>query len=122
MSSYPLLDVFLTTLWFFVWLLWLFLVVWIIMDVLRNRDLGGWAKAGWILLIVVLPLIGVLVYVGVHGALIPDRREREIQARDAVFRGGPTSPAFELAKLADLHDRGVITDAEFAQRKEQVQG
>ncbi len=53
MSSYPLLDVFLTMLWFFFWLLWLFLVVWIIMDVLRNRDLGGWAKAGWILLIVV---------------------------------------------------------------------
>jgi len=58
----------------------------------------------------------------VHGALIPERREREIQARDAAFRGGPTSTAFELAKLADLHDRGVITDAEFAQRKEKIQG
>ena len=122
MSSYPLLDVFLTMLWFFLWLLWLFLVVWIIMDVLRNRDLGGWAKAGWILLIVVLPLIGILVYVGVHGALIQDRREREIQARDAAFRAGPASTAFELAKLADLHDRGVITDAEFAQRKDNIQG
>ena len=122
MSSYPLLDVFLTMLWFFLWLLWLFLVVWIIMDVLRNRDLGGWAKAGWILLIVLLPLIGVVVYEGVHGALIPDRREREIRARDAAFRAGSTSPAFELAKLADLHDRGVITDAEFEQRKEEIQG
>jgi len=120
MSSYPLLDVFLTMLWFFVWLLWLFLVVWIILDVLRNRDLSGWAKAAWILLIVLLPLIGVVVYVGVHGALIPERREHEIQARDAAFRGGPTSSAFELAKLADLHDRGVITDAEFAQRKEKI--
>jgi Short C-terminal domain/Phospholipase_D-nuclease N-terminal len=96
-------------------------VVWIIMDVLRNRELGGWAKAGWILLIVLLPLIGVVVYVGVHGALIPDRREREILARDAAFRAGGTSPAFELAKLADLHDRGVITDAEFEQRKERIQ-
>jgi hypothetical protein len=122
MSSYPLLDVFLTMLWFFLWLLWLFLVVWIIMDVLRNRDLGGWAKAGWILLIVLLPLIGVLVYVGVHGALIQDRREREILARDAAFRAGGTSAEFELAKLADLHDRGVITDAEFEQRKEEIQG
>ena len=120
MSSYPLLDVFLTMLWFFVWLLWLFLVLWIIMDVLRNRDLGGWAKAGWILLIVLLPLIGILVYVGVHGALIPDRREREIRARDTAFRAGGPSSEFELAKLADLHDRGVITDAEFAQRKEEI--
>ena len=120
MSSYPLLDVFLTMLWFFLWLLWFFLVLWIIMDVLRNRDLGGWAKAGWILLIVLLPLIGILVYVGVHGALIPDRREREIRARDAAFRAGGPSGEFELAKLADLHDRGVITDAEFAQRKEEI--
>ena len=122
MSSYPLLDVFLTMLWFFVWLLWLFLVLWIIMDVLRNRDLGGWAKAGWILLIVLLPLIGILVYVGVHGALIPDRREREIRARDTAFRAGGPSSEFELAKLADLRDRGVITDAEFAQRKDTIQG
>ena len=122
MSSYPLLDVFLTTLWFFLWLLWLFLVVWITMDVLRNRDLSGWAKAGWILLIVLLPLIGILVYVGVHGALIPDRREREIRARDAEFRAGGPSSEFEFAKLADLHDRGVITDAEFAQRKDTIQG
>jgi hypothetical protein len=122
MSSYPLLDVFLTMLWFFVWLLWLFLVVWIIMDVLRNRDLGGWAKAGWILLIVLLPLIGILLYVGVHGALIPDRREREIRARDAAFRAGGPSSEFELAKLADLHNRGVITDAEFAQRKDTMPG
>ena len=120
--SYPLLDVFLTTLWFFVWLLWLFLVVWIIMDVLRNRDLGGWAKAGWILLIVLLPLIGILLYVGVHGALIQERREREIQARDAAFRAGRTSAEFELAKLADLHNRGVITDAEFEQRTDKIQG
>jgi hypothetical protein len=122
MSSYPLLDVFLTMLWFFLWLLWLFLVVWIIMDVLRNRDLGGWAKAGWILLIVLLPLIGILVYVGMHGALIPDRREREIRARDAAFRAGGPSSEFELAKLADLHNRGVITDAEFAQRKDTMPG
>ena len=71
--------------------------------------------------IVVLPLIGVLVYVGVHGAQIQERREREIQARDAAFRAGRSSTEFELAKLADLHDRGVITDAEFARRKEKLQ-
>ena len=73
-------------------------------------------------MIVLLPLIGILVYVGVHGALIQDRREREIRARDAAFRAGRTSNEFELAKLADLHSRGVITDAEFEQRKDKIQG
>jgi Short C-terminal domain len=67
----------------------------------------------------VLPLIGVLVYVGVHGTLIQDRREHEILARDAAFRAGGTSAEFELA---DLHSRGVITDAEFERRKEKLQG
>src|SRR5262249_41899927 len=122
MSSYPLLDAFLTILWFFAWLLWLFLVVWIILDVFRNRDLGGWSKAGWILLVILVPVIGVLVYVGVHGSMLQDRREREILARDAAFRAGSTTTTFELAKLTDLHSRGVITDAEFEQRKEEIQG
>jgi hypothetical protein len=121
MSSYPLLDAFLTILWFFVWVLWLILVVWILIDIFRNREIGGWGKAGWILLVVVLPLIGVLAYVVVHGDRIQDRREREILARDAAFRAGGTSSAFELAKLADLHSRGVITDAEFDQRKDEIQ-
>jgi Short C-terminal domain/Phospholipase_D-nuclease N-terminal len=120
MASYPLLDAFLTILWFFLWLLWIFLVVWIILDVFRNRELGGWSKAGWVLLIILLPLIGLLAYVIVHGDRLPDRREREIRARDAAFRAGGTSPTFELAKLADLHNRGVITDAEFERRREEI--
>jgi Short C-terminal domain/Phospholipase_D-nuclease N-terminal len=122
MSSYPLLDAFLTIAWFFALLLWIFLVVWIILDVFRNRDIRGWSKAGWILLVILLPVIGVLVYVGVHGDMLQDRREREILARDAAFRAGGTTTTFELAKLTDLHSRGVITDAEFEQRKEEIQG
>jgi Phospholipase_D-nuclease N-terminal/Short C-terminal domain len=121
MSSYPLLDAFLTMLWFFLWVLWIISVVWILTDVFRNREIGGWAKAGWILLIIFLPVIGVLAYVVVHGDRIQDRRERELLARDAAFRAGRTSSAFEFARLDDLHRRGVITDAEFDQQKEQIQ-
>ena len=65
--QYPLLDAFLTMMSFFLWLLWIYLVVWIIFDIFRSRDIGGWAKAGWVILVILLPLIGVLAYVIVRG-------------------------------------------------------
>ncbi len=65
--SYPLLNAFLTMMWFFLWLLWLLVVCWIILDVLRNRDLGGGGKAGWILVVILVPLIGVLIYLVMQG-------------------------------------------------------
>ncbi len=76
--SYPLLNAFLTMMWFFLWLMWLLLVCWIILDILRNRDLGGWGKAGWVLVVILVPLIGVLVYlvmqgVGRHGSAAGER-------------------------------------------------
>jgi hypothetical protein len=74
MSSYPLLDAFLTMMWFFLWVLWIFLVIWILIDIFRNHNIGGWGKAGWILLVVFLPLIGVLVYLGVHGQEMSERQ------------------------------------------------
>ena len=120
MSSYPLLNVFLSIMWFFLWMLWIFLVVWILMDIFANRDINGWAKAGWTVLVILLPIIGVLIYLAVHGASLNDRRAREVQVRDAEYRAGAPSSAFELSKLADLHNRGVITDAEFEQGKEKI--
>jgi len=122
MNNYPLLNVFLTMLFFFGWALWIFLVIWILIDVFRNHTIGGWAKAGWVILIVFLPLIGVLVYLGVHGK---DIGEREEELMDEPYRAsadgdGSTTTAFQLSKLADLHDRGVITDAEFEREKQKI--
>jgi|SRR5215469_963410 len=124
--SYPLLDVFLSMLWFFLWILWIFLVVRIIMDIFGSQDMGGWAKAGWTLLVIFLPLLGVLVYLIARGGSMRERQEREIEARDQAFRSyvkdaaGTTSSADQLSRLADLHQRGVINDREFERGKEKI--
>jgi hypothetical protein len=68
MTGYPLLDIFLTTLYFFGWVLWIMLMFWIIGDIFRSQDLSGWAKAGWLLVVIVLPLIGILIYLVARGA------------------------------------------------------
>jgi putative oligomerization/nucleic acid binding protein/phospholipase D-like protein len=127
--NYPLLNVFLSILFFFCWALWIFLVIWILIDVFRNNTIGGWAKAGWVILIVFLPLIGVLIYLGVHGKDIRERQyglERDeaeyyaLGTRAEAESDGSTSTAFQLSKLADLHDRGVLTDAEFEREKQKI--
>lgn len=128
MSGYPLLDVFLTTLYFFCWILWLMLLFWIIWDIFRSRNLSGWAKAGWLVFVIVLPLLGVLVYLIARGGTMHDRQVREARAQDDAFRAyvreaaGPDghSQSDELAKLAGLHDRGVLNDQEFEQAKARI--
>jgi type VI protein secretion system component VasK len=125
MSSYPLLDAFLTMLWFFLWILWIFLLIWIIMDVFRSHDLGGWAKALWLIFIIVLPFLGVLVYLIVRGGSMHERQVRQAQAQDEAVRAyvkdaAGTSSADELTKLADLRDRGVISEAEFQAGKAKI--
>ncbi len=125
MSSYPLLDAFLTMLWFFLWILWIFLLVWIIMDVFRSHDLSGWAKALWLIFIIVLPFLGVLVYLIVRGGSMQERQVRQARAQDEAMRAyvkdaAGTSSADELAKLADLRDRGVISEAEFQAGKAKI--
>ncbi|MET7397293.1 SHOCT domain-containing protein [Dactylosporangium sp. NPDC005572] len=125
MSSYSLWDVLLTMLWYFVWFLWIFLVITVLVDVFRSRDLSGWAKAGWTLLTIVLPFVGVLVYLIARGDRMFVRKAGEVQAREEQFRafvrdasGGGT--AAELTRLAELHDHGVITDAEFERGKTKI--
>lgn len=125
MTGYPLFDVFLSTLYFFCWVIWLMLLFWIIWDIFRSRDLGGWAKAGWLVFVIVLPLLGVLVYLVARGGKMHERQVREVQAEDTAFRAYIRETAGtdgqgrsdEIAKLAGLHDRGIITDEEFRQAK-----
>jgi hypothetical protein len=132
MTNYPLLNIFLTMFFFFAWALWIFLVVWILIDVFRNNKLSGWGKAGWVILIIFVPLIGVLIYLGVHGKDIRERQEgleMDEERYYAQYRAeraeraeseGSTSTAFQLSKLADLHDRGVLSDAEFQREKQKI--
>lgn len=128
MSNYPLLDLFLTMLWFFLWVLWIMLLFWIITDIFRSPDLGGGAKAAWLLFVIVVPLFGVLVYLIARGDSMHDRRAKQAQAQDEAFRtyarevagGNGHDGSDELTRLAGLHDRGVLNDSEFEQAKAKI--
>ena len=123
----PLLDVFLAMMWFFLWVLWFFLLFRVIMDIFRSRDLGGWGKAGWLVFAIVLPFLGVLVYLIARGGKMQERDARQVQAQDEAFRAYARDAAHEnggtadeLTKLADLHDHGAISDADYERGKEKV--
>jgi hypothetical protein len=99
-------------LFFWFMLIWMFIAVFA--DVFRRDDLSGWHKAGWLLLVFVLPLIGILVYVIARPKITSaDRRVME-QAMRIESGGSPRSTADEIAKLAELRETGAITDEEYA--------
>jgi ABC-type multidrug transport system fused ATPase/permease subunit len=128
--DYPLLNLFLTMLYFFLWIAWLFLLFRIIIDIFRSQDLGGWGKAGWTILILFVPFLGVLIYLIARGSSMQERDMQQAresrQAMDkyiteTVKGAAPsTSPVDELTKLADLHKSGAISDDEFAAMKAKV--
>ena len=127
-SNYPLLNLFWTMLEFFVWVIWIWLLIWVFIDIFRSRDLSGWAKALWFLFVLVIPLIGVLVYLIARGDSMHERAARQVQQEDQEARkyiqqaaaSSPASTADQLGKLADLRDRGVISDQEFEREKAKV--
>ena len=129
--DYPLLNLFWTMLYFFLWIAWLFLLFRIIFDIFRSRDLGGWGKAGWMILVFILPWLGALIYLIARGGSMHERDAQQARdsqaAMDAYIsdrvkevRSSATSPVDELAKLADLHKSGAISDEEFATMKAKV--
>lgn len=124
--QYPLLDAFLTMLYFFLWILWIFLLFRIIFDIFRSRDLSGWGKAGWLILVIVLPFLGVFIYVLARGGSMHDRDVAQARAQNEAFQSyvreaaGTASSADQLAKLADLRQRGVINEAEFTAEKARI--
>jgi Short C-terminal domain/Phospholipase_D-nuclease N-terminal len=125
-SSYPLLNAFWTILYFFVFFLWLMILFRVIWDIFRSHDLGGFGKAGWLLFILVLPFLGVFVYLIARGGSMHERDVRVAQAQSQALRswvqgaGGGGSTADELAKLADLKAKGVLSDDEFDRAKSKL--
>jgi hypothetical protein len=126
-SDFPLLSVFLYMLWFFALVLWLYLLVAVVTDVFRSRDLSGWAKAAWTIGIIVLPVFGVLAYLVIRGESMHERMQaqvdREQQSVQEYLRqsvGTPASSADELQKLAELRDRGVLSPTEFDREKSKI--
>ena len=126
--NYPLLNVFWTIFEIFLWVVWFWILITVFIDIFRSHDLSGWAKALWFLFVLFIPLIGVLVYLIVRGSSMHDRAAQQARQQDAEFRSyvqqaatdAPANTADQLAKLADLRDRGVISDGEFEQQKAKV--
>jgi Phospholipase_D-nuclease N-terminal/Short C-terminal domain len=117
--SYPLLDVFLTMMFFFLWVLWIYLLVRVIADIFRSRDIGGWGKAGWLAFVIFLPFLGVFGYLIARGGEMADRESGQVQ-ESARLPGQVDSRADALAKLDDQHEKGVITDADYQRSKDKV--
>ena len=113
--------------WFFLFFLWIWLVISIFMDVFRSNDLSGWGKAAWTIGIILLPFLGVFIYLIVRGQSMGERSVQQAQANEQAFRsyvqdaaGGGS--ADELAKLAELHANGTLSDDEYARAKAKVLG
>jgi hypothetical protein len=126
-SSYPLLNLFWSMCIFFLWVAWIWILIMVFIDIFRSHDLSGWAKALWFVFVLFIPLLGVLVYLIARGGKMSERAAQQAQQQDAEARayiqdaaGSPASSADQLAKLADLRDRGVITAAEFDREKAKV--
>ena len=126
--SYPLLGAFWTIFMIFLWVIWIWVLIWVFIDIFRSQDLSGWAKALWFLFVLFIPIIGVVVYLIARGDSMSERAAQQARQQDAEFRGyvqeaaadSPASTADQLAKLADLRDRGVISAGEFERQKAKV--
>ena len=126
--QYPILDFFLTMLYFFLFVIWIWLLIMVFVDIFRSHDMGGWAKALWVIFIIVLPFLGVFVYIIARGGSMQERSAKQAAdqqkafdqyVRQAAGTPGETS-ADQLHKLADLKSQGVLTDAEFEAEKAKI--
>ena len=119
-------QVFLSMLWFFLFFIWIWLLIVVFSDIFRSHDLSGWGKALWTIFVILVPYLGVFVYLIARGHKMQEHAVETAQAQDAAMRqyvqqaAGTESAADQLSKLADLKAQGVIDDAEFERLKSQV--
>jgi hypothetical protein len=116
-------------LWFFMFFIWIWLLITVFADIFRSHDIGGFAKAIWVIFVIVVPYLGVFVYLIARGHKMHDHAVEAAEAQDAAARqyiqqatGTQASTADELARIADLKERGVIDDAEFQKLKAKAIG
>jgi hypothetical protein len=125
--TYPLLDLFGTMLGFFLLIIWFWLLIVVFSDIFRSHDMSGWSKALWVIFVIVLPFLGIFVYLIARGGKMQERAAAQAaqqqQAFDAYVKetaGAETDSTVQLAKLADLKQQGVLTDAEFETQKAKI--
>jgi hypothetical protein len=123
-ADYPFMDILWSMIIFFCWVAWIWTLIVIIGDLFRRHDASGWKKAAWLVFMIILPFLGVLVYLIANGGGMAERSAREAQASRAQFddyvqsvasQGGGSAAEIDRAKK--LRDEGAITDAEFEQLK-----
>ncbi|MEU9251296.1 SHOCT domain-containing protein [Streptomyces sp. NPDC048270] len=127
MDDYPLLNLFWTMLWLFVWVMWFFLLFKVVTDIFRDHSLNGWERAAWLVLVLLLPYIGVFVYLIFRGRSMGEREVKQVKEQEAAFQqyvrkaaGPSTSPVDELHKLSALKDKGDISQEEFDRAKQKL--
>ena len=118
-ADYPFLDVFWTMIIFFMWVIWIWILVTVLIDVFRRHDISGWVKALWTLFMIVLPFLGVFIYLISQGKGMAERRSDEIRSSQASFDSnvrdvaGGSGASDQIAKAKELLDAGAIDQAEF---------
>jgi hypothetical protein len=125
--DYPILGLFWTMLIFFLWMAWIILLFRVFADIFRNKEASGISKALWTIFVILVPFLGVFIYLCVEGRHMAHRDLSRAQENEAAFQsyvretaGSGASSADELAKLAELHSSGVLSDAEFATQKAKI--
>ena len=127
-SDYPFWDIFWTILIFMAWVIWIWIVITVLIDVFRRRDISGWGKAAWVVFVIVLPFLGVLVYLISNHDGMADRSDKEAAASQAQLddyvrtTAGTGGPAAEIETAKKLLDSGTITQAEFDSIKKHAVG
>jgi hypothetical protein len=120
-ADYPFMDVLWSMIIFFFWVIWIWIVITVLIDIFRRHDIGGWSKALWVIFVVILPWLGVLVYLIVEHDGMRDRSVKQAQAQRAAFddyvRDTAGGSATEIAQAKALLDAGTITQEEFEQLK-----
>jgi hypothetical protein len=124
-TSYPFLDILWTMIIFFAWVIWIWIAITVLIDVFRRSDISGWAKAAWVIFVIILPFLGVLVYLIANHAGMAERKIKDTQAAQEQFDDyvrktagtGAGGAAAEIDKAKQLLDSGTITQAEFDQIK-----
>jgi len=123
-ADYPFLNILWSMIIFFVWVVWIWMMVVILTDVFRRRDLSGWGKTGWTVFLIVLPFLGAFIYLIAQGDKMADRRAEEVRGEQAQFdqyvktvAGDGGGSAAEIEKAKQLLDTGAITQTEFEQLK-----
>jgi hypothetical protein len=118
-ADYPFLNILWTMIIFFVWITWIWMMILILSDVFRRRDLSGWGKAGWTLFLIVLPFLGALVYLIGQSDGMAERNAKDAQGQRAQMDdyvrsvAGSGGPAAEIDKAKQLLDSGAISQPEF---------